>query len=371
MNTLATLIRLLITVALLASCRSRTEETPAHEAAGHSEDSLVVPLAGLRGILWITAPEPRAAGAWYPGEAISDESAQNVLTSPVGGVVAEAPRPPQRPVRGGAELLVINSPEQAELVSRWLIAREDAEQAHASLRREERLFTGGATSQSELEAVRRRASVAEVVAASAHLGLTVRGVPESERSGRFVLHAPADGAVVRWNVRSGQGIAAGQELGLFQTASARLVRVDLTLPGPGWRIADETEVRSSDGRGWKARVVGVPSILGEDTRRLAFRLELTDGTLPLPGQPVEVRVPYAAAVILPQSAVQQIEGIWGVFLRSGDNARFCPIKRGVELGSDVVIEEGVAPGSEVVTDGAYLLKSLWLKGRSGGDAHDD
>jgi hypothetical protein len=46
------------------------------------------------------------------------------------------------------------------------------------------------------------------------------------------------------------------------------------------------------------------------------------------------------------------------------------VRRGVELGSDVVIEEGVNPGESVAADGAYLLKSMWLKARSGGDEHE-
>jgi hypothetical protein len=201
------------------------------------------------------------------------------------------------------------------------------------------------------------------------LGLESRGLKESDRSARFILRAPAGGAVVRWTIQKGQGIEAGRELGTFQSASASLVRLDLSLPGPKWRLGDETEARTSDGRRWKARVVGVPAVLADDTRRLTFRLELSDGALPLPGQPVEVRVPFAVAVILPQAAVQQIEGTWGVFVRAGDRAEFHSVRRGVELGSDVVIEHGVSPGQSIAADGAYLLKSMWLKARSGGDEH--
>jgi cobalt-zinc-cadmium efflux system membrane fusion protein len=330
----------------------------------------VLPLQGLRGIRWIEAPEPRAEGAWYAGEAIGDEAAQTVLSSPVSGRAASAPFPAGRPVSRGAALLDVQSPEQAELISRWLVARADAERAEAALAREERLAAAGATSQHDVDEARREAAVARALSESARAGLASRGVEESDRSGRFVVRAPASGTVVRWSVRSGEGIAAGQELGRFQVASARLVRLDLTIPGPKWRLGDETEARASDGRRWKARVVGVPVVLAEDTRRLTFRLELTDGQLPLPGQPVEVRVPFAVAVILPQAAVQQIEGTWGVFTRVGEQAVFHPVRRGIELGSDVVIEDGVKPGEVVAADGAYLLKSLWLKARSGGDEHE-
>ena len=368
----------LAAVIVLASCRSSAfaekhhdeDEQQATPAAGETSGPPVIPLAGLRGIRWLTAPQRRAEGAWFPGEAIGDESAQSVLSSPVGGRVLSAPFPPGRSVSRGAELLVIESPEQAELVSRWLKAAAEGERADAVLAREEKLLSAGATSQRDLEDARREASVARAEQESARLGLEARGLKDSDRSARFVLRAPAGGAVVRWSVRKGQGIEAGLELGTFQTASAGLVRLDLSLPGPKWSLGDETEARTSDGRHWNARVVGVPAVLADDTRRLTFRLELSDGALPLPGQPVEVRVPFAVAVILPQAALQQIEGAWGVFVRADDRAEFHPVRRGIELGSDVVIEDGVSPGENIAAEGAYLLKSMWLKARSGGDEHD-
>jgi len=339
-------------------------------AARAADEAPVLPLEGLRGIRWVEAPAPRAEGAWYPGEAIGDEGAQSVLSSPVAGRASSAPFPSGRAVARGATLLTIQSPEHAELLSHERVAAADLTRAEAALTREEKLFAAGATSQRELEDARREAAVARAESESARAGLSARGVNPADPPGRFVVRAPADGTVVRWNVHPGEGVVAGQELGRFQGNAARLVRLDLTPPGPSWGLGDDTEARSSDGRRWKARVVGVPVVLAEDTRRLTFKLELTEGGLPLPGQPLEVRVPFAVAVILPQSAVQQIEGTWGVFARDGEKARFHAVRRGIELGSDVVIEDGVTPGEIIAADGAYLLKSLWLKARSGGDEHE-
>ena len=81
--------------------------------------------------------------------------------------------------------------------------------------------------------------------------------------------------------------------------------------------------------------------------------------------------PFAVAVILPQAALQQVDGQWGVFVRSGDHAEFHPVRRGAELATNVVIEDGVKPGETIAADGAYLLKSLWQKTQSGGDGNDD
>lgn len=362
-----------IALTVLLACRPAPVEEPddhAHDDHAHDEGAPEVSLAGLRGIRTMKAPEPREEGAWFPGEAIGDPSAQFVLTAPVGGIVRSLDVIPGRPVRAGAHLASWDSPEGAELLSRWLVAGAAAESAAANLAREDELFRKQATSKRELEEARRLDASARAELDAARLALDSRGLDPSDRSGRFTLRAPRDGSVLRWEVRPGESVEGGRALGEFQTSAARLVRAELPLPGPAWKLGDATEVRTSDGQHWSARVVGVPAVLDDDTRRLTYRLEIVDGTPPLPGRPVEVRVPFASGVILPQVAVQQIEGIWGVFVADGDHARFAPVRRGVELGADVMVLEGIAPGDVVVADGAYLLKSSWLKSRGGGDDHD-
>ncbi len=346
---------------------------PHEEEAARSGDGpsgLAVPLDGIRGLRLVEAPPRRSEGAWFPGEAIGDENAQAVLAAPVSGIVLAPLAPPQAPVEAGAPLVTLASPELADVEARWLTASARRQRADADLAREERLAAGNATSARELEEARSEAAVARAEEEAARLGLASRGVSPGAASGRFVVKAPARGAVVEWKVRVGQGVAAGEELGSFQSGAASLVLLELPLPGPEWKLGDETDVRASDGRRWRARVSGLPALLGTETRRLSYRLRLVAGPLPIPGKPVEVRVPFASAVILPQNALQQVEGSWGVFVKEDGHAHFRPVKRGTELGGDVMVLDGLEPGETVVTDGAYLLKAALLKTKSGGDAHD-
>ena len=277
---------------------------------------------------------------------------------------------PQAPVAAGTPLVSLASPELADLRARWLTASARRLRAEADLGREERLAAGNATSARELELARNEAAAARAEEDAARIGLEARGVTPGSTPGPFVVKAPSRGSVVGWKVRVGQGVAAGEELGTFQSAGASLVLLELPLPGPAWEIGDETDVRASDGKRWRARVAGVPAVLGASTRRLSYRLRLAGGPLPIPGNPVEVRVPFASAVILPQNALQQVEGSWGVFVKEDGHAVFRPVKRGTELAGDVMVLDGVEPGETVVTDGAYLLKAALLKKKSGGDAHD-
>jgi len=371
---------LVLLLALSAGCRPTTPEGPSgHDEHEHGEESAetaegeagaAVPLDGVRGLKLVEAPARRSEGAWFPGEAIGDENAQAVLAAPVGGIVVAPLAAPQAPVSAGTALARLASPELADLRARWLTASARRLRAEADLGREERLAAGNATSARELEFSRNEAAAARAEEDAARIGLEARGVSPGMAPGPFVVKAPARGSVVAWKVRVGQGVAAGEELGTFQSAGASLVLLELPLPGPEWALGDETDVRASDGKRWRARVAGVPAVLGASTRRLSYRLRLAGGALPIPGKPVEVRVPFASAVILPQNALQQVEGSWGVFVKEDGHAVFRAVKRGTELGSDVMVLDGVEPGETVVTDGAYLLKAALLKRKSGGDAHD-
>jgi cobalt-zinc-cadmium efflux system membrane fusion protein len=316
-------------------------------------------------------PSPRAEGAWHPAEAIGDESAQALLSSPVQGLVAAVLVPPGRQVAAGAPLLSLRSPELARLKADWLSAKALRERTEAEWAREQRLLEAQAGSRREWEQARGEVLAARAGEEAARLALEARGVAPETAGATFTLRAPRAGTVTAWKAQCGQGVEAGQELGSFQSAAAAIARLELPLPQPrGWLPGAATEARRSDGQRWKAVLEGLPATLTQDTRRLAYRLRLSGPPLPLPGTPLEVRVPMAEAVVLPQSALQQVEGTWGVFVKEGGEARFRPVRRGPELGGDVMILEGVAPGETVAGEGAYLLKSLQIKLKSGGGGHD-
>jgi hypothetical protein len=172
--------------------------------------------------------------------------------------------------------------------------------------------------------------------------------------------------VSTWKAQLGQGVAMNEELGSFQAASASLAVVELPPPAPGaWKLGSRTTVRD-EARTWHGEVVGLPSSMGDTTHRMTYRLRLSGAPLPLPGTPLEVQVPVGHGVLLPSSALQQIDGVWGVFLVDGDLARFRPVKRGPDVARDTLVLDAVPAGARVVTDGAYLLKSKLMRLRSGG-----
>lgn len=365
-------LALVATVACGRKAATPPAQTATPEAGEHAPDAdNRLSLEGVRGLRFIQVPEARSEGSWYPAEAIGDESAQALLTAPVKGIISAIAVPPGTRVGAGARLLVIQSPELARLKADWLSAKAKRASAEAELAREQRLFDAQAGSRRELEVARADAATATADEEAARLALEARGVAPEIAGAALTVKAPRAGSVTSYKIQLGQGVEAGQELGSFQAASAAIVRLELPLPGPEiWKTGATADIRGTDGHQWKARLEGTPATLTSDTRRLSYRLRLMGGPLPIPGTPVEVRVPLATAVVLPQDALQQVDGVWGVFVKDGEEAVFRPVRRGSELGSEVMVLDGLKPGETVVGEGAYLLKSLQIKRKSGGADND-
>lgn len=346
---------------------------PEHGEPGHSGEPRSVDLAGVRGVAFAVVAPPREEGAWFAAEAVSETGSAAAFSAPVSGIVTALFAEPGRAVSRGAALVEIRSPELAEKKAAWLAARSKKAQAEREVARERRLLEGGATSQRDLEAAEAAAAVAEAEEASARLALEARGVDPESVGTTYRVRAPRGGVIESYAVSVGQGVEAGGDLGRLIAPGASRVLVELPLPGPEtWEAGAKTDVRRANGQQWKATVEGVPASLSDATRRLTYRLRLggDEKSWPLAGTPLEVRVPLASAVVLPQVALQQIEGTWGVFVKTGGRAEMRPVRKGAELGAEVLVLEGIAPGETIATEGAYLLKSLYLKlSGGGGDEH--
>lgn len=346
--------------------------TPGGDPGSGPATAVGLELAGVRGVSFAPVGEPREEGAWLAAEAISDPGAESVLSAPLAGQVIAFHALPGARLERGAPVVELRSPELADLAARLVTARARRARAESDLARERRLSAAAATSARELEAAEAEALVAAAEEQGARLALEGRGIDPERVGTTYLVRAAQSGTLARLDVALGESVESGRRLGSLVAAGAALAQVDIPLPGPqGWLPGAETEVRRADGKRWNARVEGAPPALTAETRRLTFRLRLAGDDLPLAGTPLEVRVPLARAVVLPQTALQQIEGSWGVFVQRGDHAELRAITKGPELGGDVLVLAGVAPGEIVAVEGAYLLKALWLKRAGGGEGDHD
>lgn len=84
------------------------------------------------------------------------------------------------------------------------------------------------------------------------------------------------------------------------------------------------------------------------------------GNVLRPGQfgrisaPTEVR---RGAILVPQAAVQELQGIEQIYLAGADNrVHIVNVTLGQQLGSDWIIEKGLKPGERVITDNVQKLR---------------
>ncbi|MEO7793633.1 MAG: efflux RND transporter periplasmic adaptor subunit [Thermoanaerobaculia bacterium] len=346
-----------------------------HEEAGHEEGEgeegeVRVPLEGLRGLAFVRVGEPQEEGVWAPAEAVSDSASVGIVTAPAAGIVRRLLVRPGETVRAGQAVAELASAEVADLAARYQSAKAQEARTKVELERERTLLAARATSRHELEAAEAAYTAATAEVLAARQSLAARGVNPETFAGTAFLKAPVAGTLERWEIALGQGVEAGTSLATIRDRLASRVRVELAPPGPTeWSVGSRSEVRRGDGSRWTATVEGLPAGLTGETRRYPYILRLEGGPLPAPGTPLEVRVPLTRGIVLPQEALQLVEGDWGVFVREEDDAVFRKVRRGAELGGDVLVLEGIESGVEVATAGAYLLRPLWLKRMGGGEQH--
>lgn len=197
----------------------------------------------------------------------------------------------------------------------------------------------------------------------------------SHATGVFDLLSPRAGTVIRDDFMLGELVEPGRVL--FEVSDESLLWVEARLrPEQAGGVAAGTPARvSRDGTRWlDGKVVQLHHRLDEATRTQGVRIEVKNrGDELHPGEYVNVTLQTAAAdarLAVPKDAVLLMQGVTTVFKVEGEELHPQPVETGVTRGGWTEIKAGLAKGDEIVTQGAFLLKSLALKSQMGeGHAH--
>ena len=171
------------------------------------------------------------------------------------------------------------------------------------------------------------------------------------------------GRVARLDTQLGAYVSAGTEL--FHVADPRRIQIDASVPAPeAQRIqpGDPAKVELPNGGIVEATVRSITPSLDPQSRSATVVLQLggSPGGL-TQGQAVRVRITprgsQESGIILPEEAVQQIEGRDMVFVQTKGGFQATPVSVGSRSGGRVEILEGLSAGQTIVTQGAFALKS--------------
>lgn len=288
-----------------------------------------------------------------------------IVTARAGGAVTRILKRLGDPVRAGEALAVVESRDAAQIAADRTAAGAKAVLAQKSLARERYLYDQKVSARVDLEQAQAGAAVA---AAEAQRARAAAGAANVTSDGRgVVLASPISGRVTSMKVSLGAFVQPETEL--FRVADPRQIQIDAAVgSADAARLVagDKAIVELPDGRTVEAHVRAVTPTLNGETRAATAVLDVVGGVLQ-PGLAVRVRLlpsrgDVSTSIVVPDDAVQTVDGRDAVFVRTqqGFRARFVTL--GQRSAGRVEIVSGLAAGQQIATKNAFLLKAELGKG---------
>lgn len=281
------------------------------------------------------------------------------------GVISRLNKRLGDPVKIGEVLAIVDSKDAAQIASDRSSAEARAVLARRVAAQEEELFQQGATSRRSMQTAQASLAAAEAdarrarnAAATANLAPDGHSVAVvSPLTGRITAQTAALGAFVR------------TETELFRVSDPRFIQVEAQLTAidaARIRPGDAAVLMLPNGRTEKAQVRSVTPALDPQTRTQTVVLSVPDGLALAQGETLQARIlTHAAAadsIVVPDEAVQSIDGRDSVFLRTQDGFVVRNVAVGARGAGQAAIVSGLKPGERIATRNAFLLKAELGKG---------
>lgn len=351
--------------------QSMTDQPAVEEQAAEGEGEE----HGREGFIAMSAEKMAASGIAVervePGSLISEILAQATVTAPpdgqalltarADGAVVRINKRLGDPVGAGETIALLESREAAQFVAERNAAAARERAAHAAWQREERLFRERVTAREALEGARAVHDATEVELRRSETALRAAGVTGG---GRYLaVRSPISGRLTEVDTQLGAYVSAGTEL--FNVSDPRSIQIDAAVPaGDAQRVrpGDPAKVELPNGGLVDAIVRSVTPAVDPQSRAATVVLQLNGAPGGLTqGQAVRVRITPRGSqergIILPEQAVQQIEGRDMVFVQVKGGFQAVPVSIGSRSGGRIEILDGLRAGQTVVTEGAFVLKS--------------
>lgn len=312
----------------------------------------------------------------FPAQVVVPPNAEQVISSPVAGLVSQLLVQQNQVVRSGAPLIRIASPEFGQLQLQLLQANSRATLARQAAQREQQLFDEGIIPQRRVQESQAGLKEGEATLKQARAALRLTGMPsetidEIAASGNpqesLTLVSPQVGVITEIAAKTGQRVdSASPLLHVVQTDTLWL---DIQVPvaeSTSWHSGTRLKVQ---GRDIAARILSAnPSVsTGSQTVVLRAVIEGKAGQV-RPGEFLTVELPVVATAggwDLPLSAVTHDSNQAYVFVRTADGFEARPVKVVSSAGQQVRVQGPIRAGEQVAISGVVAIKGAWLDGKGG------
>jgi cobalt-zinc-cadmium efflux system membrane fusion protein len=308
------------------------------------------------------------------------------VTPRVAGIIREILTDEGKVHKKGDVLIVIDSAEVGSAKASYLASLPVVELARSTLERTRALTRQNALPlKDELEAQatlnRATADLLNAEQRLRNLGFTDADLAQAARSrdtsSLLKITSPIEGTIVSRHAVTGEAVQATSQL--FVVADLRVMwawidvyEADIERVKAGQPV--RFVIGGFESKVFEGHVDWIDAAVNPTTRTIRVRAEIENPDERLRsnqfGRAEIVVGREHEAVFLTRDALQQLDGVPLVFLRQPDG-RFRPQRLVVDeaeaLGDEVEVAWGLAPGQEVVTTGAFLLKSELQKDQLAGD----
>ncbi len=342
-------------------------------SAGDSVVALDTTSERLAGIELITVGAAKVGVLSANGTITYDGNHVSVVASRAEGRVVSVRTDLGQRVRQGDVLVIVESPEVGETRGTYGRAQAAIQVARRNYEREKRLYEQSISSQKELLEAEGEYRSAEAELNAALAKLKALGASAVGEGGTFGLASPVSGTVVERHATPGQ--IAGPSTDLLTVADLRHVWITVDV-----YEADFTRVKNGVPAKviptalrdtFPGRVTFAGGVVDSLTRTVKVRVEVENETRLLrPGMFAQVYIETAipvgsdSSVVVPEIAVQEVDGRQVVFVPAGAAGRY--VAREVVLGPRVSsnmisVMKGLRQGDRVVANGAFQLKAELIK----------
>lgn len=307
----------------------------------------------------------------FPAQVVIPPNAEQVISSPVTGLISQLLVQPNQIVRVGTPLVRIASPELGQLQLQLLQSNTRATLARQTAKREQDLFDEGLIAQRRVQEAQATLQEAEATLKQSKTALRLSGMSMSvidkvAASGNpqdsLVLAATQTGVVTEIKAKPGQRVDPTTPL--IHLAQTGTLWLEIQVPvaeSASWATGTKLKVQ---GRDITAQIMSSNATVTSGSQMVVMRALVQGNAGQVrPGELLTAELPVAASAGawgLPLSSVAHDGNQAYVFVRTPDGFEARPVKVSASSGQRIHVQGPLKAGEEVAVSGVVALKGAWL-----------